>query len=178
MFFRVIMLAALVLGGLWYLGGEKQVPERKVVSGTVASPHETVKKIILTQESVEKRIGTVKIPTKMLKNGEVQKLSGEQKRNYAVLAAFFRQNPIMLKVAACESSLRHFDWNGQVVIGGVTPDVGVFQINPVHEHELRTYRLDPRDFSHNVAFAHYLYQRDGLRPWNSSRNCWETIKFG
>ncbi len=177
-----MLVVVCALGLLWAYGPKQERERTRKVTGTVTGakkeePQESVKRIISTQESVERRLASIKVPTKMLKNGELQQLSSEQKRNYAVLAVFFRHDPVMLRIAACESSLRHFDWNGQVVVGEVTADVGVFQINPVHERELRTYRLDPRDFTHNVAFAHYLYQRDGLRPWASSRNCWETIKF-
>ncbi len=182
MFLRVMLVVVCALGLLWAYGPKQERESKRKVTGTVTSaekegPQESLKRILSTQESVEKRLASIKVPTKMLKNGEFQQLSSEQRRNYAVLAVFFNHHPVMLRIAACESSLKHVDGSGQVVVGEVTPDVGVFQINPVHERELRTYRLDPRNFSHNVAFANYLFQRDGLRPWNSSRNCWETIRF-
>jgi len=184
MFKGVLVVIVCVLGILCALGPkQQQTSTQRKSSGTVTSakkdgPKESIKKINTTQEGVDRRLASIKVPTKMLKNGEVQKLSSEQRKEYAVLAAFFRHDPVMLKVAACESSLRHSLPNGRLNVSPDGYDVGTFQVRvPVHLKELGRYGLNPADFAHNVAFATHLYQRDGLRPWKSSQHCWQSLRF-
>ena len=183
MFIRVMLVVVCAIGLLWAYGPKQERESTRKVTGTVTGakkdgPHESIKKINTTQESVDRRLSSIKVPTKMVKNGELQKLSGEQKRNYAVLAAFYKHDPVMVKVAACESSLRHSLPNGKLNVSPDGYDVGTFQVRvPVHGKELGRYGLNPADFTHNVAFATHLYRRDGLRPWNSSRPCWEKLRF-
>lgn len=183
MFLRIMFVVVCVLGLLWALGSKQQQALIHKSSGAVTSAitdgqKETIQKIKSARTSVEARLSAIKVPTKMVKNGELQKLSSEQKRNFAILASFFKNDPVMIKIAACESSLRHVLPNGRLNISPDGHDVGTFQVRlPVHESELNRYGLNPADFAHNVAFATYLYRRDGLRPWNSSRPCWETLRF-
>ncbi len=184
MFLRVTFAVVCVLGILCALGPKQQTTStQRKSSGTVTSakkdePKEYIKKINSAQQSVEKRLTSIKVPSKMVKNGKLQSLSSEQKRNYAILAAFFKNDSVMVKIAACESSLLHSLPNGKLNISPDGNDVGTFQVRvPVHKKELGRYGLNPADFTHNVAFATHLKRRDGDRPWNSSRNCWETLRF-
>jgi hypothetical protein len=73
---------------------------------------------------------------------------------------------------------QHTNKNGTVLRGGMTPnDIGVFQINePVHRSALRQLGLDPHVLEHNVQFASYLKQRDGLWPWAMSAYCWDPAE--
>ncbi len=181
---RVTFIVVCALSLLWAIGPkQQQTHTQQKMPLTVASDKGdgtkvAIKKITTAQARVDNRLTAISVPTRMLKNGKLQKLSREQKRDYAILTVFFRNDPIMVKVAACESSLRHTLPGGQLNVSPDGHDVGTFQVRlPVHKGELGRYGLNPADFTHNVAFATHLYRRDGLRHWNSSRPCWETLRF-
>ena len=87
---------------------------------------------------------------------------------------YFADIPLMAKIAKCESRNRHFDKNGQVLRGEVTPlDRGVMQIN-LHYHQEAAVKmgLDLHNIDDNVAYARYLYEKSGAKPWMSSSACW------
>ncbi len=87
---------------------------------------------------------------------------------------YFADMPLMAKIAKCESRNRHYDKSGQVLRGEVTPlDRGVMQIN-LHYHQEAAAKLglDLHDIDDNVAYARYLYEKEGAKPWMSSSKCW------
>ncbi len=180
MFFRVLLLVAFVIGGLGYLGGETSKPR---VTGAVSEPQDrvadTVKKFGVAKSDIERRLSAVAVPNYMIKPGQKpERLSRSQKREYAIYAVFFANDPVMPKIAACESSLRHALPNGNVHVSEDGEDVGAFQLRlKVHAPELARHGLDPARFEDNVAYATHIFRRDGLRHWNSSRTCWENIKL-
>jgi hypothetical protein len=90
------------------------------------------------------------------------------------LKDYFADMPIMARIAKCESRNRHFDSNGQVLKGEKTPlDRGVMQINLYyHEATAEKMGLDVHNIDDNVAFARYLYEKYGAKPWMSSSACW------
>jgi hypothetical protein len=93
------------------------------------------------------------------------------------LEDYFADMPIMAKIAKCESRNRHFDSRGQVLRGEVTPlDRGVMQIN-LHYHQDAAVKmgLDVHDIDDNVAYARYLYEKQGAKPWMSSSACWSKF---
>lgn len=70
-------------------------------------------------------------------------------------------------IAWCESK-----W--QMVPNGVSTAHGYFQIIDGTERSTPQYKMggskyDPYD---NIDMAIYLYKRDGINPWLSSRPCW------
>jgi hypothetical protein len=88
--------------------------------------------------------------------------------------AQFADEPIMIAIAACESSYRQFQGNGEVLHGHVNPDdTGLFQIS-------RTYWLDTANqlgydidtVAGNIAMARYIYEKQGTTPWDASKSCW------
>lgn len=85
----------------------------------------------------------------------------------------FGDNPIMVRIAKCESTLMH-EKNGDVVRGKVDPDdTGLMQINKrYHGAEAEKLGLDLEDIQDNLAYAKHLFNREGTTPWNSSRKCW------
>lgn len=99
--------------------------------------------------------------------------------NKEALEKYLRENfadtPILLEIARCESELRQFDNNGQLVRGRVdNADVGVMQINERYHLETATklgYNI--HTVEGNVAYAKYLYGKFGSKPWNASSPCWE-----
>jgi hypothetical protein len=78
----------------------------------------------------------------------------------------------MRRVAECESRDRQYNQSGEVVIGNITPDIGRFQINPVHLSEARKRGIDVYTTHGNARMAEILYNRNGLRDWQASRHCW------
>jgi hypothetical protein len=184
MLYRVSFVVVCILGLLWVFGSKlQQKPPQQKMSGTVTGiTHADIKSSAIrlekTKKTLEMRLRDVLVPKEMVKNGKLQKLSADQRRMFAILTVFFENDPIMVRVAACESSLQHTLPDGSLNVGPDGYDIGTFMVRaPVHERELRRYGLDPTNFTHNVAFATYLYERDGLRPWQPSRSCWETLRF-
>ena len=84
---------------------------------------------------------------------------------------------IMKQVAFCESSLNHYDENGEVLRGKVDKrDSGLFQINEYYHLETaQSMGIDIYTPEGNIAYAKYLLDTQGLRPWSASAKCWKKI---
>lgn len=80
---------------------------------------------------------------------------------------------IMVTVAKCESGIRQFKENGEPLKSHYgTDDIGVYQINQVHLETLEKLGLDRNKTEDNIKFARYLYDKNGLRDWSASKECW------
>lgn len=88
--------------------------------------------------------------------------------------AYFADIPIMIEVARCESRFRHYDTTGDVLRGIVNNlDRGVMQINEgYHLSDSKKLGYDILTLEGNMAYARYLYEKQGTRPWLSSSPCW------
>jgi hypothetical protein len=73
--------------------------------------------------------------------------------------------------------MRQWDKNGDVFHGTVNHnDVGVMQINSLyHEDKATVLGMDIYTLSGNLAYAKYLYNKEGTQPWASSEACWGTV---
>ncbi len=172
LFFSVFVLVACAfLRPLWVSGHkpqEKDAP-RRAMSGKVED--------LAVHVSDVKKAGrmttppTLRVPIRMYTSEGIEPLSQYQQELYTLLSRYFGVGHIMVRIAACESRLLHTR-GGRVVVGEKTPDVGLFQINPVHHAFMRGYGLDPGVLEHNIAFAKYLFDRRGVRDWSSSQHCW------
>jgi hypothetical protein len=88
---------------------------------------------------------------------------------------YFKDAPVMIDIARCESRFRQLDSTGKVLHNEQgSSAVGVFQIMAsIHAGAadknlgLNIYNLDG-----NAAYARYLYQTQGTSPWNASKGCW------
>lgn len=80
----------------------------------------------------------------------------------------------MERVAYCESTLRQYNTNGEVLKGKQVPaDTGVFQVNTkYHLETAKKMGIDIFTLEGNVAYAKYLYDKNGLRDWFASKPCW------
>lgn len=96
------------------------------------------------------------------------------KNTEAIVRSYFRDIPIMVEVARCESTFRHRLDDGSVLQGHVDPaDTGVMQINKRYHLKTATaLELDLEDVYDNMAYARYLYERQGTQPWSASMPCW------
>lgn len=87
----------------------------------------------------------------------------------------FKDSPIMVKVAWCESRNRQFEKDGVTVFRGKVnnDDVGVMQVNTYyHLKTSQKLGMDIMTLQGNLDYAKYLYDREGTVPWNSSSPCW------
>lgn len=100
-----------------------------------------------------------------------QVLESREKPNIP-LRKLYNKAPIMKKVAECESRDRQFNENGMVVVGKITPDIGRFQINPIHFEEAIEKDINVFTARGNAKMALILYNRNGLSPWYASKHCW------
>lgn len=80
----------------------------------------------------------------------------------------------MVQVARCESQYRHTLADGSVLRGVVdSADTGVMQINKrYHLETAEKLGLDLENIYDNMAYARYLYEKQGTQPWNASSPCW------
>lgn len=81
-----------------------------------------------------------------------------------------------LEIARCESHLRQFDKNGEILRGVQNPaDVGVFQINEFyHLEKSKTLGYDIYTTRGNIEYAMWLMTKEGVRPWKYSHACWSN----
>ena len=91
-----------------------------------------------------------------------------------IVRSYFRDLPIMVQIARCESTFTHTLADGSVLRGRVdSADTGVMQINRrFHEKTAAAMNLDLDDIYHNMAYARYLYETQGTQPWSASAPCW------
>ena len=83
-----------------------------------------------------------------------------------------QDTPALINVAKCESGLTQFR-NGEVLRGVVNHnDIGIFQINTQHEAEAKKLGYDIYTLKGNIAYAQYLYKKNGLSDWRFSEGCW------
>lgn len=87
---------------------------------------------------------------------------------------YFSDIPVMVQVARCESTFRHTLADGSVLRGRVdNRDVGVMQINTYyHGDTADQLDLDLESLYDNMAYARYLYEKQGTQPWSASEPCW------
>ncbi len=91
-----------------------------------------------------------------------------------IVGEYFKNEPVMVDVARCESTFVHFTDSGTVLRGRVdNRDIGVMQINEYyHRKTAEKLGLDIETLEGNLAYAKYLYDKQGLQPWSASSKCW------
>lgn len=87
---------------------------------------------------------------------------------------YFSDAPILIEIARCESNFRHHTNNGEVLRGYANrSDIGVMQINKYyHGDKAKALGVDIFSRDGNMEYARYLYEKEGVTPWNASRSCW------
>ncbi len=90
------------------------------------------------------------------------------------VSTYFADAPIMVAIAQCESRFMQFNSDGSVHRGEINDqDVGVMQINEYYHAEVaKKLGLNLYSIQGNVAYGRYLYDKEGTKPWNSSKPCW------
>jgi ABC-type Fe3+-citrate transport system substrate-binding protein len=92
----------------------------------------------------------------------------------AYLKDEYADTPILVDVARCESTFKQFHEDGKVVRGRVDrDDIGVMQINErYHGETAEKLGIDIYTVDGNIAYAKYLYDKFGTKPWSASKPCW------
>jgi hypothetical protein len=94
----------------------------------------------------------------------------------AYVREYFIETPILAEIARCESTFRHIDKKtGQVLRGVVNKsDVGLLQVNEYyHGQKAGDLGFDLTTVDGNLAYAKYLYDKEGTKPWSASQKCWD-----
>ena len=92
----------------------------------------------------------------------------------AAVRAKFVDAPVMTDIARCESKFTEYNSDGSVLHGGLGGTmIGVFQISEsVHANFATSLGMDIYTVPGNLAYALYLYNKEGTQPWISSFPCW------
>ncbi len=113
-------------------------------------------------------------------NQPTEILVAEATDTESAVRAYFKDIPILVEVARCESTFRHTLADGTVLKGKQnSSDTGVMQINKrYHGARAAELGLDLEDLYDNMAYAKYLYEKQGTKPWKASSACWgKTIAY-
>ncbi|TSC70735.1 MAG: hypothetical protein CEO12_111 [Parcubacteria group bacterium Gr01-1014_46] len=107
---------------------------------------------------------------KEISNKEIEDMVSTEK----YVRQYFKDIPIMIQIARCESTFRQLDDDGDIHRGRVNnADVGVMQINEFyHLDTAEEKNYDIYTIHGNLAYARDLYERQGVQPWSSSKPCW------
>src|SRR4051812_34005609 len=80
--------------------------------------------------------------------------------------AYFANAPEMIVIAKCESGFRQYDNSGSPLRGGGGRYIGIFQISEGHAATAQSLGLDMYTTDGNIAYAKYLYDKQGTAPWS------------
>lgn len=104
-----------------------------------------------------------------ISNKEIENLMSTEQ----YVRQYFKDIPIMIQIAKCESTFKHLENDGDVVKNKNSSAIGVMQImNSLHGEDAEELGMDIQTLEGNVAYARFLYDNQGTRPWNSSKACW------
>ena len=144
-----------------------------VAASLIASAHfSTIDVKSMTQDNPAYAVAAVSMPQDTESKSIIPAPTTED-----VVKDYFKDIPILAKVAQCESEFRQTDGNGDVLRGIVNPfDVGVMQVNEKYhldrskEMGMNIYTLDG-----NLQYARALYNESGTAPWSASKPCWSAL---
>lgn len=114
---------------------------------------------------------------------QTEEIATSESRSFTVskeLESYLRKEyadtPILVDIARCESTFRHYGENGDIIRGRVNKnDVGVMQINEYYHGETaKKMGIDLHTVDGNIEFAKYLYGKYGTSPWKASSPCWSA----
>jgi hypothetical protein len=119
-------------------------------------------------------IASAKTVDESIKNEALE----EPKTVEQTVKEYFKDIPILSKVAFCESRYNQFDANGNVLRGVKNPkDVGVMQVNEFyHLVDSKKLGFDIHTLEGNLAYARHLYNARGTQPWSASSHCWNKVE--
>ncbi len=89
---------------------------------------------------------------------------------------YFKDTPVMIEIARCESNFRQFTDAGNVLRGGDSGGmVGVFQFfESIHAAPAKALGYDITTLEGNLGYAKHVYKNESTTPWNPARSCWDV----
>jgi len=95
----------------------------------------------------------------------------------AEIKEFFKDTPVMIAVAECESTFRQWDTvTGEPLKNPVSSATGAMQLMASYHREPAIYLgWDIDTLEGNLAYAEYLYDTEGVTPWLQSSGCWLSL---
>lgn len=98
----------------------------------------------------------------------------EIKTTEQAVREYFADIPVMVEIARCESAYRQYEDDGLPLKNREgSSAIGIMQIMAsIHEAEAQKIGYDIRTLYGNLAYARYLYEQSGTKPWEESKNCW------
>ena len=122
--------------------------------------------------TVDTSMMQVLVPPKEEREGDVEATNPVTLETY--VRQYFSDTPVLAEIARCESTFRHLNKNGKVLQGVVYKrDVGVMQINKYyHSDDAKKLGLDLHELDDNLAYAKWLFEKKGAKPWKASSKCW------
>jgi hypothetical protein len=102
-------------------------------------------------------------------------LSPQGQQVAKIIKQVFYDAPQMIYVANCESTgLIHRENEKLIISRADGIGAGVFQLQmTVHKQDMEKKGLNPNIFSEYLEFVRHLYDKNGMRPWASSKKCWK-----
>lgn len=99
-----------------------------------------------------------------------------QAQTQAKVREYFKDTPVMIEIARCESNFRQFTDAGNVLRGGDSGGmVGVFQFfESVHTAPAKALGFDITTLEGNLGYAKHVYQNESTTPWNPAKSCWDV----
>lgn len=90
--------------------------------------------------------------------------------------AYFKDTPVMIEIARCESKFRQFTDGGSVLKGGSAGGmVGIFQFfESIHAPIAKKLGFDLNTVDGNLGYAKHLHTSEGTTPWASAKDCWDV----
>lgn len=90
---------------------------------------------------------------------------------------YFKDIPVMIEIARCESNFRQYTDAGNVLRGGDSGGmVGVFQFfESIHATPALALGFDITTLEGNLGYAKYVYEREGTAPWDPAKYCWNIL---
>jgi hypothetical protein len=90
---------------------------------------------------------------------------------------YFSDIPVMIEIARCESTYHQYGKGGKPLHGGTGTMIGLFQISEhLHRGIADNLGWDIDTPEGNMAYARYLYEKNGTWPWLDSKPCWNAPK--
>lgn len=101
-------------------------------------------------------------------------VSADTNSTEAKVREYFKDIPVMIEIARCESKFKQYDIDGTALRGGWNGNmVGVFQFyKAIHNGTANLLGFNLDKLEGNLAYARHLYTESGTTPWNSSKDCW------
>lgn len=99
-----------------------------------------------------------------------------QTQTQAKVREYFKDMPVMIEIARCESNFRQFTDAGSVLKGGSAGGmIGIFQFfESIHAPAAKKLGYNLETVDGNLAYAKHLYKTEGTTPWASAKDCWNV----